>query len=992
MKLFKTLTAVCMCIFGALQLSAQTYTFSGTVQDKNTGDPIEFATVILQESGQWAVADAKGVFSVRNVPAGKTTVKVECLGYAAFTKEVTISKNEAGVKIQLSPDNLALEGAVVTAQEDQNAATTARTIDKTALDHVQILNMGSIGALLPGGGTSSPNLTGSQTISIRSNGVEAGNASFGTAVEVDGVRLSNNASFSGSSGKIAGVTTNNIASSNVESVEVISGVASVEYGDMTSGVVRINTRKGKTPWVVTMSTNPNNKQLSLSKGFGLGNTSKGASRGVLNASAEYTKSVSDLMSPFTSYDRKQLSLIYSNTLSRGAFANTPLRFTAGLTGNLGGYDSKNDPDLFRDEWYRSNDNVIRGNVGFDWLLSKPWITNIELKAAASYQNKQSKERDFYQTGIPQPSLHGTQEGYFIAGQGDEIVLVPGSPLFNVIGLDDRPLNAKITLKANWAKNFGEISSKFKIGADYSLDKNFGIGQYTEDMATAPTFREYRYCDVPAMSNAGVYAEETMTIPTGKTGRLLLVAGVRNDNTIVPGSEYGVTSSISPRFNAKYTVFDTKGRQDKLIRELSFRASWGESVKQPSFAVLYPEPTYHDILTFQSTAAADNKSYRAYYILPRRTLYNPDLVWQRSRQTEFGTDINIAGTRINLAAYYSKVLDSYYMAEGFDEFSYTLSKPASINGIDIPADSRIYSVDRNTGVITVSDKDGAHASREVGFEEYKRYTTNSMSKNRENPITRYGLEWVVDFPRIKAINTTFRVDGSYYYYKNINSEMEPYANIYNQRADGSAYPYTAYFYGGHTEINGNVNKTLTTNLTITTHIPRVRMILSAKVEACLLRYSRSCSEKADGSARVYALNGTNRSAIFDIDENASIYNGDKYTVLYPDYYVKYGETEKRDYMSDLLRAKENDPSLYADLAAYTLVSQYDYTFNDNSVTPYYNVNFSVTKEIGDLASLSFYANNFFNNMSQVYSTRTKTYSSASGYIANYYFGLTLRLKF
>jgi len=981
MNLIKSLTAVGISLLLSLQLSAQTYTYSGTVKDKNTDEPIEFATVILTESGQWAVADAKGAFCVRNVPSGKNFLKVECLGYAPFTKEVTITKDDISVKISLYPDNLALEGAVVTAREEANAATTARVIDKTALEHVQILNVGSIGSLLPGGGTSSPSLVGSQSISIR------GNSSFGTAIEVDGVRISNNANFGGTSG----ATTNNIASSNVESVEVISGLASVEYGDMATGVVRINTKKGKTPWVVTATSDPKNKQMSFSKGFGLGSSKSGASRGVLNASAEYTKSISDLMSPFTSYDRNQLSLTYSNTLNKGAFAASPLRLTAGITGNLGGYDSENDPDLFRDEWYYSKDNVIRGNVSFDWLLSKPWITNVEFKASASYQNKQVLEKTYY-SSTNYPSLHGTEEGYFIAGQGDEVVLVTGKPHFNTMGDDNRPFTAKTSLKANWNRNFGKVSSRMKVGADYSMDKNFGIGVYTDDIATAPTFREYRYCDVPSMSNAGVYAEETMTIPTGKTGRILLVAGVRNDFTIVPGSEYGTTSSFSPRFNAKYTVFDGKGRQDKLIRELSLRGSWGESVKQPSFAVLYPEPSYMDLPVYQSTADANGKYYSAYYILPQRTIFNPNLVWQRSRQSEFGTDIDIAGNRISLAAYYTKNIDSYYYVEGFDEFSYARSKTSSLQGIEIPAEDRVYSIDRNTGVVSVADRNGLHPSQQAVYEDYKRYNPNTMSANHQTPTQRYGLEWVIDFKKIKAINTTFRIDGNYSYVRSINSEMEEYANIYNQRADGSAYPYNMYFYGGHTEVNGSVSKALTTNLTMTTHIPKVRLIVSAKLEACLYRFARSCSEKADGSARAYVLKGTDKSDILNVDKTASIYNNSNYLVLYPDYYVKYGETEKRDYMTDLLWAKDNDPNLYKELAAYTLVSQYDYTFNDNKISPYFSANFSVTKEIGDIASLSFYANNFFNNMSQVYSSRTKTYSAASSYIANYYYGLTLRLKF
>ena len=196
---------------------------------------------------------------------------VSCLGYVDWSREILSQKDILNFKIALDLDNLALEGATVTAKEDGNSATTSRTIDKTALEHVQMMNVADVSSLLPGGATVDPSLTAEKQFNIRAASGENGNASFGTAVEVDGVRLSNNASFgsASSSTSLKGVATNNIASTNVESVEVITGVPSVEYGDMASGVVKVNLKKGKTPWMLTLSTSPNTKQTSMSKGFAL---------------------------------------------------------------------------------------------------------------------------------------------------------------------------------------------------------------------------------------------------------------------------------------------------------------------------------------------------------------------------------------------------------------------------------------------------------------------------------------------------------------------------------------------------------------------------------------------------------------------------------------------------------------------------------------------------------------------------------------------------
>ena len=296
------ITFLLLCVVSGNCL-AQRYTFSGRITDKSTGRPVEFATVVLEGHELWAVADSAGRFSIAGIPAAKTIVSVSCLGYVTWEREVQIARNIDNFEIALAPDNLALESAVVTAQEDANSATTARTIDKTALDHVQVMNVSDISALLPGGATQDPTLTAEKQFNIRGGSGEGGNSSFTTAVEVDGVRLSNNASFTNivsGSNTFKGINTNNIASSNIESVEVITGVPSVEYGDMSSGVVKINTKRGQTPLTITMSTSPKTKQLSAGKGFALGHHKDGSSRGVINGSLEYTRSVSEPMSPYTS--------------------------------------------------------------------------------------------------------------------------------------------------------------------------------------------------------------------------------------------------------------------------------------------------------------------------------------------------------------------------------------------------------------------------------------------------------------------------------------------------------------------------------------------------------------------------------------------------------------------------------------------------------------------------------------------------------------------
>ena len=976
---------------------AQSFSISGTVTDKSTGEPVEYATVVVEATEQWAVADGKGRFTISNIRVSKTVISVSCLGYVTDSRDVVLKSDIGNYKVALRPDDLTLENAVVTARQNENSATTSRTIDKTALEHVQLMNVSDISSLLPGGATSNNDLTSGKQFDIRAGGAtESGNSSFGTAVEVDGVRLSNNASYAEASTTnfgIKGVTTNNIASANVESVEVITGVPSVEYGDMSSGVVKVNTKKGKTPWMLTMSTSPSTKQVSVSKGFGLGESASGASRGVVNTSLEYTRSISEPMSPYTAYDRKQLSLSWMNLLNRGAFADSPLRITLGVTGNLGGLNTSADPDAIQGTWSIGRDNVARANLSLNWLLSKPWITNVEFNTSAAYSDKLTRANTYYSSAINKTVLHGKDEGYFMAvpyGDGLPVTYIAAGYWFNEMYDDDRPLTAKASLKANWARKFGAVNNKLKLGGDWSMDSNFGTGKGSADMSTAPTFREYRYCDNPAMHNIGVYLEDNVVVPVGE-GRINLVAGLRNDNTLVKGSVYGLTSSFSPRFNAKYTILQPKGRQSKLLRELAVRASWGVAVKLPSFSVLFPMPTYRDVSVFTSTTNSANESFSAYFINPRKVEYNPDLRWQRNRLAEVGVDADFSGTKLSLVAFWNRTFDAYRMNCDYERDIYSYTPDSVLSVLEIPGDRRFFAIDSSSGAVTVSDKAGLLPSEELPHRDYKELVARYFPSNQSAPIDRYGIEWVLDIVPIKAINTSIRLDGTYYAYRSLSTDMLAYAPVsIISTQDGLPFHYVGYYYGGNGVSNGSESRALRNNLTFITRLPQVRMILTVKLESSLLRYSRSLSETAEGSeiARVIS-----ERSDFLSTTGESIYAGENLTVRYPEYYCSFDDPTLRNYLDDLKAARAaGNMALFNDLVQLASRSSYVYTFNKDYISPFFCANFSVTKEIGDVASISFYANNFFNNQTQLYSTWTRSWVSSSRYIPKFYYGLTLRLKF
>ena len=970
-------------------------TVAGIVIDDETKQPVEFASILMKENGRWAITDGDGRFTIKSVPQGKVTLTTQCLGYARRELQISITKDIPRLRITLKQENLKLDEVTITARRRSDEATTSYTIDRTALDQQQILNVSDISTLLPGGKTVNPSLTTDSRIALRSGSQEGGNASFGTAIEVDGVRLDNNAMTS----ETAGASTRSISASNIESVEIVTGIPSVEYGDLSNGVVKINTRRGKSPFIVEGKLTQHTRQIALNKGFDLGHN-----RGILNASLEHARSFSDAASPYTAYQRNILSLNYMNVFWRDKM---PLTLNIGLTSNVGGYHSESDPDEQLDDYTKTRDNSLRARLELNWLLNKSWITNLSLNAAFSTSDRTSESSAHANSATTLAYLHTTEEGYFIATDYDSnpnapVVLGP-TGYWNVKQYQEsKPMNWTLRLKGDWTRRFGKVMSRMLFGTEYTGSRNNGRGTYYDEMRYAPTWREYRYNDLPTLNNIALYAEEKVTIKTGKLSRMELTAGLRNDHTIISGSDYGTASSLSPRFNGRYIFW--QNRRKHTITDLIIHAGWGKSVKLPSFQILYPSPSYYDTEVFRSQSTADNTTVSAWYSRPSKAQYNPDLRWQHTNQTDIGVELTIKGTHISLSAFHHRTHNAYMASNVYTPFSYNYTPVATLENINIPNSERIYSIDQQ-GIVTVSDASGANSSIRLNTDQNGQnlyntrrfYQTNTRYINA-SPLDRYGLEWIVDFKQIKALNTSLRFDGNYYYYKSADETLFASMNNSNTKMTGTQEPYQYIgWYRGTNGIsatqtaaaNGTISKALNLNTTVTTHIPKIRLIVALRVEASLYNYHKAISE-LDGAVRGIVLN--NRGEYIGMPYDGTTEN--KFIAVYPEYYSTWDKpNEKIPFAETFLWAKDNDATLYNDLCNLVVKSNTPYVLNPNRISAYYSANLNITKEIGDHVSLSFYANNFLNNMNTVHSSQTNLDISlfSSSYIPSYYYGLSLRLK-
>lgn len=916
------------------------FSISGKVVDAKTGEPVIGAAVNVEDTGIWAISDENGTFFLPDIRPGDYAVQFSCLGFVDKRLSFVVKKDIPNLTIKLDQNTLALNSVVVTAERDKEGMNTSLKFGANALNHLQMSNVTDISALLPGGKTVNPDLTTDNAVSLRSGGLAAGNAAFGTALEVDGVRVGNNASF----GSMSGTGTRNISTENVQSIEVITGVPSAEYGDLNSGMVRINTRKGLTPWNITFAVNPRTYQASASKGIDLMKN-----RGVLNVSAEWTRATQKLSSPYTSYTRRGFSASYSNT-----FKNV-LKFEAGATGNIGGMNTKNDPDAYKGTWSKVRDNVLRANTSLTWLLRKSWITNLKLDASVNYNDNRSQDHAYGSSASMLPAVHSELAGYYLADR------LPVSYFSDKV-IDSKELDYAASLKYEWFKKSGKRLSKLKAGVQWKANGNVGEGEYYKDPSVAANgYRPRPYSQYPFMHNVAAYIEEDYTFPIGKTS-LQISAGLRLENLFVKDTDYKNVSSLSPRFNAKWKISDN----------LSIRGGWGVSEKLPSFYILYPVQKYRDIQTF-GFSHGDSSSY-VYYTQPYKMLFNENLKWQKNYNAEFGIEAYFLRTSVSLVGFFNKTKNPYTYQNIYTPFSYNIMSVPS--GYTVPDNPEIR-VDSQTGQVYMRGSNEEFWTPMATKVTDKTFFESQMPGNGDD-IYRTGAELIVDFPEIAPIRTKFRLDANYAYTHYIDNTLNwTYRTGWSHTSlSNRSYQYVGiYANGGESgTFNGKESHSLNANLTAITHIPEARIVITCRLEMSLLSRFRNLSRY---QGREYAYN-VNADGVESI--GGSIYDSNNYTAIRP---VKYMD-ENGD-VHDFTDKEASDPAF----ANLIIKSGNAYTFSQDGYGAYLSANLSVTKEIGDHVSLSFFANNFTN--SRMYVTSKATGVSAI-FTPAFYYGLTCRLKF
>jgi len=214
------------------------------------------AGVNIKWKAQAIITNKEGIAVLTLPQTDKLQLSFSLLGYQSYTKELRADTVSTLMSVGLKSEKQYLQEVVVTGQET-NRLSSSTWITREALKMLQPSSFSDLLELLPGGMAKDPVLTAANTMQLREVGVnEPGyeSSSLGVAFMIDGAPLSSHANMqatigesqtrrtvSGSRNMLGkGIDLRAIATDNIQEVEVIRGIPSVRYGNLTSGLVKIS--------------------------------------------------------------------------------------------------------------------------------------------------------------------------------------------------------------------------------------------------------------------------------------------------------------------------------------------------------------------------------------------------------------------------------------------------------------------------------------------------------------------------------------------------------------------------------------------------------------------------------------------------------------------------------------------------------------------------------------------------------------------------------
>lgn len=794
-----------------------------TVTDAASGEALGYAVCSLRPKEgngkeRAVAADARGVCLLEGLKPGRFELRLLYMGHVFLQGELQLPVGLTRRRIRLDIDPVAIGEVLVTAAESKGPTSSSK-IGREAIAHIQPSSIADLMELIPGGRATDPSFGAPQEIRLReaapSSSANYATSALGTQIQVDGIPISNDANlqYSTSYGSIQeyanvnrGVDTRAISTDDIESVEIVRGIPSVEYGDLTSGLVKVKRREGGRDLTARFKADMSSKLFSVGKGFerkGRGD----AERTTLNINADYLTAASDPRNPRQSYQRLTGSVRFGRHWQGSAY-----RYSAG--GSLdytGSFDNKkSDQDLDNGlggpvERYKSNYNRTQFAATFAVeARHRQFFHSLDLTASLSAEFDRIDRWRFVETGSDFAKTWGTEAGEYDA------VIIPASYDATLL-VDGKPFYGYAKAIAIFNADTERSRNTLRVGADWSMDKNYGRGlvfDVARPFSPQMDSRPRAYDAIPALHKLSFFLEDATTLALGDF-RVEATGGVRAASMFNLGRRYTIQGKFY--FDPRANVVVALPRFHVAGRNLSLRLGGGVGwhTKFPTMDSLYPDTEYFDFTQLNywpANPALRRINLRLYTLDPT----NYDLRAARNFKWEVRLD---AGWNDN-------------------QLSVTYFREDMTSGFRTTSDYRSFTFrDYDETAIDMEQLDGPPSLDGIPYTEERRLGGYSRSTNGSR-TEKSGIEFAFTSQRIRAIATRITVTGAYF--RTNYSNMHPEYLLPTSAPGGQTYPYVGYYFS----TDGYLREMCNTNFLLDTQIPRLKLILSTSFQCMWFLGSRN----------------------------------------------------------------------------------------------------------------------------------------------------------
>lgn len=715
------------------------------------------------------------------------------------------------------PDSLksfTIKEVIVTAQES-HGLTSGSKIGRDAISHIQPSSFADLLELLPGGTSANPALGAPQIVNLRAAGslpADYSTSALGTQFSIDGKPLGNNANLQytpawsnlGSNYVNLGTDMRTIGTEDIESVDVVRGIASVEHGDLTSGLVQIKRIKGGNDLRARFKSDMSSKLVYVGKDLEWG----GKERRTLNASANFLDSRSDPRNVRQNYKRLTASVRGSRTWAGGRRFQHVFNASLDYTGSFD--DRKSDQDIDQIdglpvETYKSSYN--RFQLGADYTLrgkeENAFFRSLSVNASLSYE-RDLIDRWKYVVLSAETPVSVSRE----AGEYDAIMLPTRYEA--TLQVDGRPFYAFL----NTVLQFRAGSHKLKAGAEWNLDKNFGRGSIfdvTRPLSTSMSARPRAYSDIPADVQLALFAEDNIRAPLGSF-TLEGMAGVRMSMLLGTDRAYALHAKpyLDPRASLRVEL--PAWEPGGFPLRAGVYGGVGLHSKYPTMDMLYPDTIYGDKLQMNYWPT-ERELRRINMLVYTVSPVNYALEAARNFKWEVGADASWNGWRLS-ADYFVEDMRSGF--RGGSEYLQLISKDYDESSIDKGSLSGPPSLETTPYVM------------DTLLVAYGLTTNGSRTRKR-------GIEYTLVSDRIPVVNTRITVNGAWFLTEYMNSQPE-----YQRPSSvigGKPYPYI----GIYEKNDSYLYESFNTNFLLDTQVPRLGLIFSTALQCTWFTGSQSFAD-------------------------------------------------------------------------------------------------------------------------------------------------------